>query len=325
MSPISNNIAFHMAVEKLLGIQTTERCNGLRVILAELSRIADHLICVGTAALDAGAFTAFLWAYRERELCYDLFELASGARYTNSWTRVGGLMRDVPDGFVEATKEFCSTLPKRLGEFEDLLTRNPIWIRRTRGIGVMSREAAIDWGWSGPIARASGVDWDLRRDEPYLLYDRLQFEVPIGVAGDAYERYRIRIAEMHQSLRLIEQALRDLPSGPVDVAPNVKATLPKKGEVYAQMEALIYHFEMIMPNRGTLMPVGEVYAANETANGELGFFVVSDGTAKCFRVRVRPPSFINFACFGELLKGHMVSDAVIILGSLNIIAAELDR
>lgn len=325
LSPIANNIAFHSAVEKLLGIEITERCKYLRVILAELSRIADHLVCVGTATLDSGAFTAFLWAFREREHCYDLFELASGARYTNSWTRVGGLMRDVPDEFLSATKQFCETFPRMLDEYEDLITNNPIWLERTKRIGVMGKEEALDWGWSGPIARASGVDWDLRRDQPYLVYDRLQFDVPTGTAGDAYERYLIRVREMRQSIRIIEQCLDDLPSGPVNVAPEMKVTLPDKEAVYTQIEALIHHFEMIVPTRGFSVPVGEVYCANETANGELGFYLVSDGTAKCFRMRVRPPSFINYQCFGKMLKGYMISDIVIILGSLNIIAAELDR
>lgn len=334
ISPMANNIAWHHACEKLFGIEITPRCKAIRTIIAELARIQDHLLAVGAAALDLGAFTAFLYGFNERELIYDLFEEICGARFTTSYTRVGGLMYDMPDGWPDRVKAFCRVLPRALGDIENLLNRNRIFIDRTRGIGVLSREEAIAWSWTGPLARASGVRRDLRKDEPYLCYadnwdgrgsSGVAFKVPVSGGGDVLARYLVRLEEMRQSLGIIAQLVDNIPPGPVDVGPDEKLTLPDKREVYFSIEGLIHHFESLMNNRGLRPPVGEVYGANETANGELGFFLASDGGNCPYRARCRPPSFIHYSTFERLLVGHQISDAVAILGSLNIIAAELDR
>ena len=325
VSPLANNIAWHGTVERLMGIEVTPRCRFLRVIMAELSRISDHLLSVGAAALDLGAFTPFLYGFYEREMIYDLFELACGHRFTNSYTRVGGLSQDIPDGWVDRCRVFCGRLPKALDDIESLLTTNRIFVDRTKGIGVVSRDEAIAWSLTGPLARASGVRRDLRKDEPYLCYEEFDFKVPIATGGDCYARYLVRVEEMRQSLRILEQALDKLPVGPVSVDPNTKMTLPPKREVYGSIEGLIHHFEMIMPNRSFTPPLGEVYHANETANGELGFFIVSDGGPRAYRARCRPPSFLHMQAMPLMIEGHQISDVVAVLGSLNIIAAELDR
>ncbi len=334
ISPMANNIAWHHAVEVLFNIELTPRCKVLRTIIAELARIQDHLLCVGTAALDLGAFTAFLYGFSEREDIYDLFEDISGARFTTSYTRVGGLMQDMPDGWAEKVKAFCRKLPKTLDDMVSLLNRNRIFVERTKGVGYIGHDDAINWGLTGPLARASGVRRDLRKDEPYLCYEddwdgkgssAVQFKVPIATGGDVYSRYLVRLEELRQSLLIIEQLIDNIPSGSVNVLPNDKKTLPGKDEVYFSIEGLIHHFEQVMTNRGFTPPVGESYGANETANGELGFYFASDGGRCAYRARCRPPSFINYQCFPKLVVGHQISDVVAILGSLNIIAAELDR
>lgn len=334
VSPIANNIAWHAACEELFGIELTPRCKAIRTICAELGRIQDHLLCVGAAALDLGGFTAFLYGFNEREIIYDLLEEICGARFTNSYTRVGGLMHDVPPEWAGHVKDFMKRLPQAIDDLESLLTRNRIFIERTKGIGVLSRDQAIAWSVTGPLARASGVMRDLRKDEPYLCYadnwdgkgsSGVEFKVPVSNGGDVYTRYLVRLEELRQSMHIISQVVDNIPAGPVNVIPDSRKTLPDKREVYFSIEGLIHHFEMIMWNRGFAPPVGEAYAANETANGELGFYLASDGENRPYRARCRPPSFINYQCFPELIKGHSISDVVAVLGSLNIIAAELDR
>jgi NADH-quinone oxidoreductase subunit D len=325
ISPVANEIAWHHVVEKLLAIEITPRCSYLRTILAELMRIHDHLLNVGAAALDLGGYTAFLYAFYPRELIYDICETASGQRFHPSFTRVGGLMYDVDDTFVKKVRSFVKDFPKAHGDVVRLLNRNRIFMERTKGIGVLSKEDAINLSCTGPIARASGLVRDLRKDEPYLAYRDLDFKVICATSGDCYARYLVRMEEMLESLKIIHQAIENLPSGPVNVDAGGKVVLPDQLSVYRSIESMIQHFEVIMPNRGFPVPVDEVYGATESPNGELGFYVVSDGTERAYRARTRPPSFIHFAIFPYLIKGHQISDIVAILGSLNIIAAELDR
>lgn len=325
ISPIANEIAWHHVVEKLMGIEITPRCKYLRTILAELARISDHLLCVGAAALDLGAFTAFLYGFYQRELLYDIFENAAGQRFHPSYTRVGGLAFDVNDEFLRKVRDFVKNFPKTHADIVRLLNRNRIFIERTKGIGVLSREEAIDLSCTGPIARASGVVRDLRKDEPYLAYADFDFKVICATAGDCYARYLVRMEELLQSLNIVHQAIENLPPGPVNADVEGKAVLPEQTATYRSIESLIQHFELIMPNRLWQPPVEEVYGATEAPNGELGFYVVSDGSGVAYRARTRPPSFIHFAVFPYLIVGHQISDVVAVLGSLNIIAAELDR
>ncbi len=324
LSPLSNNIGFALAAEKLLGIEVPERAQYIRVIMAELSRIADHLLSLGAQTLDLAAFTAFIYLFKEREKIYDLFEWVCGSRLTTTYMRIGGLMRDLPEGYEEGVREVCKELPKIMKEVEILLNRNKIFIGRTKGVGAITGEEAINYGLTGPVLRASNIEWDIRKAEPYLVYDELDFDIPVGENGDVYDRYLVRMEEMRQSLRIIEQALEKLPDGPVDID-NPKIRIPKKDEVYNTMEGLIYHFEIFMENRGFVPPVGEVYLSTEAPNGELGFFIVSDGGRCPYRVRVRPPCFLNYQALPKMLEGGMLADTVAILGSLNVIAGELDR
>jgi NADH-quinone oxidoreductase subunit D len=327
ISPMMNEIAWFHVVEKLLGIELTPRCKYIRTIFSELMRLHDHLLNVGTAALDLGGFTAFLYAFYQRELIYDLCEHASGQRFHPSYLRVGGLTYDLDDHWIRMAREFLKGFPKAHSDVSRLLNRNRIFIDRTRGIGVLSKEDAINLSCTGPIARASGVVRDLRKDEPYLAYGELNdtFQVVCAEAGDCYARYIVRMEEMLESIKIIDKALENLPSGPVNVGVEGKEVLPDKEATYRSIEGLIQHFEMIMTNRGFPTPVNEVYGAVEAPNGELGFYLVADGTERSYRCRTRPPSFIHFAILPYLVKGHLLSDVVAILGSLNIIAAELDR
>jgi len=324
-SPMANNVAWHGAVEKLLGIEVPPRCQYLRVIVAELARIADHLVCNAAVGLDTGAFTFFMYAFNPRELIYEIFEALCGARFTNSYTRVGGLMHDASPRAIELIREFLRRIPRALDDMERLLNKNRIFIDRTKGIGVLTREEAINRGVTGPIARASGVTRDLRKDEPYLAYRDFDFDICCATAGDCYARYLVRMAEMRESVKIIQQAVENLPSGPVNVDVGLRVALPNKGPVLHTIEGLITHFELVMSNRGFQTPNEEVYYATEAPNGELGFYLVGDGTARAYRARCRPPSFIHFAVFPHLIRGHRLSDVVAVLGSLNIIAAELDR
>jgi NADH-quinone oxidoreductase subunit D len=325
ISPVANEIAWHHVVEKLLGIELTPRCKYLRTIFAELMRLHDHLLCVGAAALDLGAFTAFLYAFYQRELIYDICEFASGQRFHPSYTRVGGLMYDVDDVWIAKVRDFVKGFPKTHADLVRLLNRNRIFIDRTRDIGVLSKEEAINRSCTGPIARASGVVRDLRKDEPYLAYGDLDFRVICAKSGDCYARFLVRMEEMLESLKIVHQAIENLPAGPINVDVNSKAVLPDKTATYRSIEGLIQHFELIMTNRRWDTPREEVYGAIESPNGELGFYVVADGTGRAYRARTRPPSFIHFAIFPRLIVGHQISDIVAVLGSLNIIAAELDR
>jgi NADH-quinone oxidoreductase subunit D len=327
ISPVANEISWHHAVEKLLGIDLTPRCKYIRTIFAELMRIHDHLLCCGAAALDLGGYTAFLYAFNQKERIYDICETAAGQRFHPSYTRVGGLQCDLNDHAIAQIREFIKDFPKAWHDVVRLLNRNRIFIDRTKGIGVLSKEDAIDLSATGPIARASGVVRDLRKDEPYLAYKDLNasFKVICSTAGDCLARYLVRMDEMLESIKIIDAAVENLPPGPVNVDVNGKAVLPNQMAVYRSIEGLIQHFELIMTNRQWHTPKDEVYGATEAPNGELGYYIVADGTGTAYRARTRPPSFINFAMFPYMIVGHQLSDVVAVLGSLNIIAAELDR
>ncbi len=325
ISPLANNVAWHGAVERLLGLELTPRCKYLRTIVAELARISDHLLCNGAVGLDVGAFTFFLYGFYQREVLYDIFETLCGARFTNSYTRVGGLMYDATPLVIEKIRTFVRTFPKTLDDMERLLNRNRIFVDRTKGVGILSKEEAMNRSATGPIARASGVTRDLRKDEPYLAYADFDFNVCCATAGDCFARYLVRMAEMRESLKIVTQAIENLPSGPVNVGIDERTTLPSKKQVYSTIEGTISHFEMVMANRGFTVPEEESYAAIESPNGELGFYLAGDGTDVAYRARCRPPSFIHFSLFPGLIRGHTLSDIVAVLGSLNIIAAELDR
>ncbi len=334
-SPICNNVAWHTAVEKLLGIEPTPRCKALRTIVQELGRIQDHLLCLGAQALDVGGLTGFLYGFNEREGIYDLLEELCGARFTVSYTRVGGVVRDCPDGWTDRVLKYLhDDLPPALRDFETLLIRNRIFIERCKGIGVISHDDAVNWSLTGPVARASGVKRDLRKDEPYLCFEdnwdgqgapAVDFKVPISYGGDVLARVLVRLEEIRQSAYIIEQVIARMPGGPVNVLPEQNVTLPNKNEIYFSIEGLIHHFEKVMSNKGLTAPPGEAYGAIEAPNGELGFYLVSDGGNCAYRARCRPPSFINYQVYPVLIEGHQISDVVAVLGSLNIIAAELDR
>jgi NADH-quinone oxidoreductase subunit D len=325
ISPLANNVAWHGAVEKLLGLEITPRCKYLRTILVELARISDHLLCNGAVGLDTGAFTYFLYAFYQREVLYDIFETLCGARFTNSYTRVGGVMYDATPLVIEKIRSFVRNFPKTLEDMDRLLNRNRIFIDRTKGVGVLTKADAINRSATGPIARASGVTRDLRKDEPYLAYADFDFQICCATAGDCFARYLVRMAEMRESLKIVEQAIENLPAGPVNVGIDERTTLPDKKQVYTTIEGTISHFELVMTNRGFVVPNDEAYGAIEAPNGELGFYLVGDGTDVAYRARCRPPSYIHFALFPHLIRGHTLSDVVAVLGSLNIIAAELDR
>ncbi len=337
LGPISNDICWHHCVEKLFGIDLTPRCKVLRTIMAEMARIQNHLLCVGAAGLDLGAFTAFLFAFNPREKIYDICDYISGQRFHPDWTRVGGLMQDLPDEevFKRMVKNFLhKDLEPSIKDVEGLVNRNRIFMERTQGIGVLSKEDAIAWSATGPVARASGVKRDVRKDEPYLCYkdnwdgngaEAVKFQVPICEEGDVYARFLVRIEEMKQSIKIIDQLIDRIPQGPIDAFADSKMVKPNKKEVYGSIEGLIQHFELIMTNRGWTPPIAECYGANETAGGELGYYIVSDGGPRPWRVKTRPPCFINYQLMAKLTEGHMLADVVAVLGSLNIVAAELDR
>jgi NADH-quinone oxidoreductase subunit D len=335
--PIYNELAWHGTVEKLMGIELTPRCKVLRTIAGELGRMQSHLLCVGAAGLDLGAYTAFLYGFNEREAINDIVEFMSGQRYHTSWTRVGGLNQDLPDEAVfkrMVHKLIDDSFPKAAEDVEKLLNKNRIFIDRTRGVGRMSREDAIAWSMTGVMARASGVRRDVRKDEPYLCFadnwdglgsPAVDFKAAVMETGDVYARYLVRLEEMKQSASIIRQLIDKIPRGPVNVSPEGKEVLPPKSQVYSSIEGLIQHFELIMTNRGFEAPRGEVYSAIESANGELGYYIVSAGENIPWRVRTRPPCFVNYQTFGKMIEGHMLSDIVAVLGSINVIAAELDR
>jgi NADH-quinone oxidoreductase subunit D len=294
----------------------------LRVIAMELSRIASHLVWLGTTCIDIGAFTPFLWAFQERENIYALLERWVGARLTTSATRVGGMAADVPAGWTEQLQTFVTLFPKTIDEVERMLTKNGIWVGRTIGLGAMTAEEALNYGLSGPMLRASGVAYDVRKDFPYLDYETYDFDVPVGSNGDVYDRYLVRVEEMRQSTRILEQALRRLPEGPVNVDDH-RVILPPKSKATSEMESMIHHFKQVM--EGPRPPIGESYVATESPKGEKGYYMVSDGTAKPVRWRIRPPSYINLSAIPKMVEGHLLSDVIAINASIDIVMGEIDR
>jgi NADH-quinone oxidoreductase subunit D len=324
LAPLHNNVAYVLAVEKLLGIhdKLPPRCQYIRVICCELARVSAHLLGLGAFAMDAGAMTVFLHTFTQRETIYTLIESLTGARFTTSYTRVGGLARDLPEGWVAACRKFIEECSVAIDETDTLLTRNRIWVDRTKDIGIISKEDAIAYGLSGPNLRGSGVDFDLRKASPYLCYPELEFEIPIGSVGDCYDRYLVRMEEMRQSLRILRQALDKLPSGPINVADG-KVVLPPKQKVMTSMEELIHQFMLV--TEGVNCPPGEVYFGAENPKGELGFYINSRGGGTPYRLKIRAPSFVNLCILSKILPGHMMSDTVAILGSLDFVMGECDR
>ncbi|MBM3811247.1 MAG: NADH-quinone oxidoreductase subunit D [Acidimicrobiia bacterium] len=373
VSPLINNMGYCMAVEKLLGISVPERCHYIRVIVSEISRITDHLTCVGASAMELGAFTVFLYMIKAREYLWELVEMVTGARLTVSYCRVGGVKGDLPEGFAARCKFALQETRKVLAESHALLTRNRIFVDRMSGTGTISAEDAISYGITGPFLRATGAAYDVRKDCPYSVYDRLDFDVPVGTRGDNYDRYLVRMEEMEQSMRIIELALRDIPPGPVQTNPETgrpipaaemvdegkvgnivaiagvravtdptlegsgkphhpaiaadekRVFLPSKEDTYGNIEGLMQHFKLVMHGHGIRPPKGEVYFPVEGANGELGFYIVSDGADKPYRVRVRPPCFAIMSALPKLLIGDLVADLIPTFGSVNMIGGELDR
>ncbi len=371
VSPLINNVAYVDAVEKLLGITVPRRAQIIRVILSEISRITDHLTCIGAAVMEVGAMSAFLYLMKAREWLWELIEMVCGARLTTSYTRVGGLASDIPESFPEACRQRLLDVRQVIKEIDRLLTRNRIFIDRLKGIGVIDKETAISYGFTGPVLRSFGVPYDVRKDQPYLIYDELDFDVPIGETGDLLDRYLVRLEEMEQSIRMIQQALAMLPAEPPEVmAPELRAedlveaghegviprdpaqirvrlantlegsqaihwshitagdrgvVLPPKEETYTTIEALMGHFKLIMSGHGIQVPQGEVYHAEEGANGELGFYIVSDGSGGPYRIRVRGPCFELMSGLVEMIRGHTVADIIPIFGSINMIGGELER
>jgi NADH dehydrogenase I D subunit len=324
VSPLMNNVGYAMAVEKLCGIETTERCQYIRVIISEFSRIIDHMVCIGTNMVDLGALTNFWYFWKPREEVYmKLIEPLTGTRLTTGYTRIGGMAWDLPDGWTDAARAVIrDTILPAIADVNALLTKNRIFIERTMGVGAITAKDAIALGFTGPCLRAAGVPLDLRKDQPYLVYDRFDFDIPIGEQGDTCDRYMVRMEEMRQSVRIIEQALDKLPEGPVSVD-DPRFTLPPKPQVYENIEALMNHFKHIM--EGVQVPAGEVYSATEAANGELGYYIVSKGGGGPYKIKVRPPCFNLFQGMPRLCEGQMLADLVAVLGSVNIIAGELDR
>jgi len=373
VSPLINNMGYCMSIEKLLGISVPERCHYIRVILSEISRIGDHLTCVGATAMELGAFTVFLYMIKAREFLWDLVEMVTGARLTVSYCRVGGVKADLPENFSEACEKAFQEVRKVLVESDALLTRNRIFVDRMDGTGVISAEDAISYGITGPFLRGSGVEYDVRKDCPYAVYDKLPFDVPVGTRGDNMDRYLVRMEEMEQSMQIVEAALRDIPAGDILVNPETgrpipaaemvdmakmgaidsiaggcavtgptlegsgraqlvsiavdekRVFLPAKEDAYGNIEGLMQQFKLVMMGHGLRAPEGEVYFPVEGANGELGFYVVSDGAGKAYRVRVRPPCFTIMSALSKLLTGEMIADIIPTFGSVNMIGGELDR
>ena len=317
-----NNVAYALGAERLFGIEVTERCKVLRVIACELSRIISHLVWLGTTCIDIGAFTPFLWIFQERERVYNLLEKWVGARLTTTITRVGGLAADIPSGWMEDLRNYLDTFPKTIDEVDKMLTRNGIWVGRTVGLGVMTAEEAVNWGLSGPMLRASGVAYDVRKDFPYLDYETYDFDVPVGSAGDVYDRYLVRMEEMRQSVRILQQAADRLPEGPINID-DPRVILPPKSKSTTEMESMIHHFKLVM--EGPRPPVGESYVAVESPKGEKGYYMVSDGTSKPVRWRIRPPSYVNLSAIPKMVEGHLLSDVIAINASIDIVMGEIDR
>jgi len=322
LAPLSNNVAYALAVEKLLGWELPPRGKAIRVICCEMARISAHLLGLGAFAMDVGATTVFLYTFTEREKLYDLIELLTGARFTTSYTRIGGQTRDLPDGFLAALNKFLDEFVPQLDEVDRLLTRNPIFVNRTKDLGVISKEDAINYGITGPNIRGSGIDYDVRKAKPYLDYEKYDFDIPIGTVGDAYDRYLVRIEEMRQSVKILHQAIKGFPSGPIHVS-DPKNYPPHKPDVLMKMEELIHHF--IIHTEGVDAPPGDVYFGAENPKGELGFYIHSKGGGVPYRLKIRAPSFVNLSILPKILIGHMMSDVVAVLGSLDFVMGECDR
>lgn len=322
LAPMSNNLGYVLAVEKLLGIEVPERAETIRVIMAELTRIKSHLVWLACHALDIGAMTVFLYCFREREAVMDIYEMISGARMTSNYFRVGGLSQDVPEGFERKVRDFIDSFDSNVDTYEGLLTKNTIWLQRTVGNGVISAEDAIDAGITGPALRGSGVDWDLRRDNPYCGYEKYKFQVPVGEKCDTFDRYKVRLIELRESAKIVRQALDYLKPGPI-LADLPQVCYPPKDAVYNTIEGLIHHFKIA--SEGFPVPEGEVYQGIEAPKGELGYYIVSDGSNHPYRMRIRPPSFVNLSAIERMSKGSMVADLVAVIGTLDIVLGEIDR
>jgi NADH-quinone oxidoreductase subunit D len=322
LSNLINNTAYCLAVEKLLDIDIPPRAQRLRVILNELERIASHLIWLGTHALDIGAMTVFFYAWRERDLVLDLKEMISGVRMMTSWICPGGLRGDAPPGWLERTQKFVDFFPTKIKEYRNLLTKNPIWIERLTNIGVISAEDAVAYGMSGPSLRGSGVAWDLRKSNPYCGYEEFEFDIPTGTHGDVYDRFLVRLEEMTQSIRILNQALKNVPDGPV-MTSDRKVAPPPRSELDTSMESLIHHFKLF--TEGYRPPVGEAYGACESGRGEKGYYVYSDGSNIPYRVKINGPSLKNLQALPKMAKGRMIADMVAIIGSIDIVLGDIDH
>ncbi len=322
ISPLANNVAYVLAVEKIAGVEAPPRAQYIRVISAELARISSHLMAVGAMAMDVGAMTVFLWSFREREKLYDLFDLFTGVRFTTSYTRIGGVAQDMDDNAVQTIRKFIDEFPRNLNEMARMLNKNRIFLDRTVGVGAISAQDAVEIGFSGPNLRACGIDYDLRTFSPYLVYDQLSFDVVTEKDGDCFARYMVRMREMEESVKIVRQALEKMPAGPVK-ADLPKKVLPEKERVYTKMEELIHDFVIV--NDGVHPPVGDAYVAIEGSKGELGFYIISDGSGVPWRLKIRSPSFCSLQALPILLKGQMISDIVAIIGSIDPIMGEADK
>ena len=322
LAPLSNNLAFCLAAEKLLDLEIPPKAQWVRVLLTELTRLGSHLVWLGTHAIDIGAMSVFLYCFREREGILRIFEMVSGQRMMTSYFRIGGLALEPPLGWLDRVTKFIDKMPARIDEYEALLTRNPIWLRRTQGVGYLSAEDAVALGVSGPSLRGSGVKWDLRKNQPYSSYEKFDFDVPTRSEGDVYARYRVRMAEMRESLKIVRQAMEGMPEGPVRAnAPHI--VLPDRDSMKNSIEALIYHFKIV--TEGFHPPVGEVYQCVESPRGELGIYMVSDGAPKPFRCHVRAPSFANLQALPKMIEGRLIADVVASIGSIDVVLGEIDR
>lgn len=319
---MGNNLAYVLAVEKLLGIEVPKRAQYLRVMMAELQRLAAHLIWLGTHALDIGAMTLLFYNFREREEILRIFEEVAGGRLTPTYLRIGGVAKDLPEGIEERIRAFVEAFPARIKEYETLLTKNVIWLKRTKGVGILSKEDAINWGVTGPTLRGSGVKWDVRKAFPYSSYEDFEFDIPTGTIGDVYDRYYVRLREMEWSNSIVRQVLDRLPKGPI-LADDPRVVLPPKEMVLKDIASLIRHFKI--SSEGFQTPKGEVYASVEAAKGELGFYVVSDGSNRPLRVRIRPPSFLNLSALPKMIEGSLIADVIATIGSIDIVLGEIDR
>ena len=322
LCPMTNNLTYCLAVEKLLGLEIPKRAQWIRVMMNELTRINSHLVWLGTHALDIGAMSVFLYCFREREDVLRLFEAVAGQRMMTSYFRIGGVALDLPLDFLKRVKAFADRFPSNVDEYENLLTNNPIWINRLKGVAYISPEDAVALGCGGPTLRASGVDIDLRRDAPYSGYEDFQFKVPVGKDGDVYQRYLLRVQELRESIGIVKQALEGMPEGPIK-ADAPKVVLPDREKMKTQMESLIYHFKII--TEGFTVPAGEVYQAVESPRGEMGYYIVSDGTAKPYRVHMRSPSFANLQALPKMCEGRLLADVVAAIGSIDIVLGDVDR